>query len=340
MRFKFIKLKDFQRHRNLKIIFSPGITTIVGETDTGKSALVRALKWICTNGTGGSHYRRRGAARARVVLVGKEQGKRVLLIREQGTKNLYRLNGSEFRSFGSKVPDSISKAIRVSSYNFQGQHDPVFWFGLPPGQVSRQLNALVNLSIMDACMSMVGAEVRRAQERVEVSKERLIAVRQQWQSLRKQKQRIKDFRQLEQYNEENEKTQESKRAMDEIISEGYSLRLAASEHRGRYKDLRELGRIAKSLGKLHDEKTSLEDIIQELGETQVYSPPDPASLKESFIRWQKDRSAHTTLKQALHDAIGAKISIRMANDVLVHSSREYKQKTKGKNCPLCRQPLP
>ena len=60
-----IKLKDFQSHRRTHLKLSPGINVVVGPSDSGKTSIVRALRWVCLNrpvGTAIVRHGRRGAA--------------------------------------------------------------------------------------------------------------------------------------------------------------------------------------------------------------------------------------------------------------------------------------
>ena len=65
---KSIKLINFQTHQEVKLDLSPTITTIKGPTDSGKSSVLRALRWVCLNDIPGDEFIREGATCARVIL--------------------------------------------------------------------------------------------------------------------------------------------------------------------------------------------------------------------------------------------------------------------------------
>ena len=44
-----VQILNFQRHGELKIVFDEQITTIVGPSDTGKSSVLRAIRWVAFN---------------------------------------------------------------------------------------------------------------------------------------------------------------------------------------------------------------------------------------------------------------------------------------------------
>ena len=43
---KEINIKNFQSHDNTNLILDSGVNVIVGSSDSGKSAIIRALRWV------------------------------------------------------------------------------------------------------------------------------------------------------------------------------------------------------------------------------------------------------------------------------------------------------
>jgi DNA repair ATPase RecN len=165
-----IRLLNFQAHEKRIIKFDPHVTTIVGRTDAGKSSIIRALVWAMTNKPGGIEFIRHKAKQVEVDL--KVDGQQIKRIRGK-TENAYYLDNKEFKAFGQDVPPEISALLKVSDVNIQQQHEAVFWFSLSAPEVSRQLNEIVNLGVIDRCMSGVATLIRESRMRVTVSEERL-----------------------------------------------------------------------------------------------------------------------------------------------------------------------
>lgn len=157
-----IELRNFQRHRRLAVDLGP-VTCFVGDNGAGKSSVLRALRWACLNEPPGDWMITHGKTRTRVTLHVDSR----VLVREKGTNNLYVLDGEEYKAFGTGVPDEIANLVNVNYLNFQSQLEPVFWFADTPGKVSRELNAVVNLDIIDDTLSRAGSLVRDANARVE-----------------------------------------------------------------------------------------------------------------------------------------------------------------------------
>lgn len=168
--FRKILLRDFQRHRRKCLRLDRRITVLIGPTDSGKSTVLRALRYLCLNKLRGTHFIRHGQGRS-VIKVWFDKG---VVSRVRGkSDNLYKLNKSSFKAFGAnKVPDPIVAALRVSEVNFQRQGDYPFWFSESAGQVSQRLNELADLQAMDHVLDRLAKRVRSTQAKLEVAAER------------------------------------------------------------------------------------------------------------------------------------------------------------------------
>jgi DNA repair ATPase RecN len=150
--------KNFQCHADVTVNLGPA-TTIVGDNGTGKSALVRLLRWVAFNRPLGDAFVRHGESRVegRVVVDGHE------VVRVKGGKegNCYFVDGEKYTAFGSKVPEAVARVLNLTEENFQGQLDPPFWFVLPPSKVAEALNVVVDLDVIDRSLAWVGRERKR-----------------------------------------------------------------------------------------------------------------------------------------------------------------------------------
>lgn len=167
---KSLTIQNFQAHKRLEVRFDPRITTIIGPSDVGKSAVIRALTWLATNKPAGTAFIREGSKATNVELF--VDGKTILRHRSASV-NTYELDGQELKAFGNDVPPEVLKLLNLSSVNFQGQHDSPFWFSETAGEVSRQLNQIVDLGVIDSTLAYLDKELRAGRDRVRVGEERL-----------------------------------------------------------------------------------------------------------------------------------------------------------------------
>ena len=166
-----VDIRNFQAHGATHIEFDPKITTIVGASDLGKSAIFRALGWVALNNVPGDAHIKNGKKQAIVTL--KANGHTIVRERQRGgASNTYTVDDKELKAFGTDTPPDVTKATRLAPINFQFQHDGPFWFGVSAGEVARQINAIVDLSIIDHTLMEVGQTVRKRKSTLEVCEDR------------------------------------------------------------------------------------------------------------------------------------------------------------------------
>ena len=165
-----LQVRNFQCHSKLSIEFDEHVTTIIGPSDVGKSSVIRALRWACTNNPSGDAFIQDGKTRCGVRL--KVDGKAVERMKGVG-ENDYKLSGKAYKSFGANVPEPIANFLNLSPVTWQGQHDSPFWLAETAGQVARELNAVVNLESIDVALQSVNKMVAKGRARQDVATERL-----------------------------------------------------------------------------------------------------------------------------------------------------------------------
>jgi exonuclease SbcC len=166
-----IKLVGWQTHKNLTIKFDPRITTITGPSESGKSAIVRALRWVILNQWNGEVdiHHDCSVAKVKLWIDGHE------VTRKRSTSNLYRLDNSKFKALGKfGVPEAIAQVMNITELNFQDQFDPHFWLSASAGQVSKELNSIIDLDIIDLAITNANSKMRVAKVAVDLNKERLV----------------------------------------------------------------------------------------------------------------------------------------------------------------------
>lgn len=169
-----IILYDFQKHAKLKIDFDQ-ITTLVGETNRGKSTVLRALRWLCLNQPNGNEILRQDSESVRVLL--SCDGKRIK--RTKGKLgNHYYLENESYSAFSNGVPPTIQELLNVSELNFSKQHDPSFWLSLTSGEVAKRLNEIISLDVIDRYTARMASMVRKAKAKETFLSERIASYEQ------------------------------------------------------------------------------------------------------------------------------------------------------------------
>lgn len=146
-----IKIENFQSHEDTVLELHPILNVIVGSSDSGKTAIVRAMRWLVFNRPIGDAFRSTwGGGTSVSVVIGGDTVSRI----KRGSKNLYCLNGEELLGFGQTVPEDVQKLLQLDSINFQGQLDTSFLLSQHPSEVARFFNGIVGLNIVDAVISI------------------------------------------------------------------------------------------------------------------------------------------------------------------------------------------
>ena len=190
-----LQIRNAGPHKKLDIEFSPLVNSIVGRNAAGKSWILRAIRWVVRNKPAGDSIINWDTNKAAVRLTIDKN--KITRTKGKGI-NTYKLNkGVPYKAFGSEVPEDVKKIINLSDINFQGQHEAPFWFCKTAGEVSRQLNTIVNLKVIDKTLSNIDSTLRTSQTTIKIIKSRLEEITQQRDSLAYTKQMDKDLKRVE-----------------------------------------------------------------------------------------------------------------------------------------------
>lgn len=154
-----VVIRGFQPHQNLTVEFHPQITIICGDSDEGKSSIVRALNWVFLNKPNGVRIINRKMDSCRVTVYFSDGS---TLAKRRGRKGgaKYKLNGKVFAAFGNIVPEEIQHFLKLNEINVQTQLQQLFWILETPGQLASKLNDIVDLSSIDKALTVIQKKVK------------------------------------------------------------------------------------------------------------------------------------------------------------------------------------
>lgn len=164
---------NFQIHKHREVEFGPHVTTIVGDSDTGKSTLLRGLRWIALNRPLGNDYIRHGQKWCRAEIQTDDKHK---IVRKRGKENCYYVDGKKivFDTVSrTKPPEEVNAILNLDETNFQRQLDLPFWFLKTGADLASELNAIVNLSLIDHALGFMAAKTRNLKSDAEYAESRL-----------------------------------------------------------------------------------------------------------------------------------------------------------------------
>ncbi|WP_207263351.1 AAA family ATPase [Desulfovibrio sp. Huiquan2017] len=175
-----IVIDNFMAHEHTELELGPGVTILTGANNTGKSAVVEALRCLATNPVRSPNpalYIRHGAKEARVE-VEVDDGTRVAWVRTKRWAK-YELwapgaeEPEEYHKLQGRVPEDVAKALRLDQVELEtrkdsvdvhlgNQRDPVFLLNQPDSVMAEFFAASTESAHLLAMQNALKMRVRDA----------------------------------------------------------------------------------------------------------------------------------------------------------------------------------
>ena len=168
---KYLSINNFQSHKDTAIEFDPRLTVLVGPSNNGKTAIIRAIRWVLSNRPRGSSFIRNTADSATVHLDGvcREKGRK-------GGDGRYMIDGETLTALGGEVPQQVKDQFGMTDVNIADQLSQHYLVLDAPGQTARTINEAVHLERAEAAVKSADSETRSAKQSVKATKQTLEAV--------------------------------------------------------------------------------------------------------------------------------------------------------------------
>ena len=188
-----LEIENFQRHKSLKVDFCPGLNAIIGESDHGKSSLIRAIRWVLTNKPRGAQFQRnpkgaKGNLSKASVKIFLSNGFKITRERSSNI-NRYILeypNGhtEQFDNFTKTgIPDEILNAHGIKPLELASnkildltiamQHDSAFMLdGVSGFERMKVLNGVTGNDTFDGALSQINRDIQEFGKKENETKQR------------------------------------------------------------------------------------------------------------------------------------------------------------------------
>lgn len=159
---KKIEIKGFQSHVNSSLDLNPGVNVIIGKSNSGKSAIVRAVNWTVKNRPLGSRFVNLSGSEASVLVQSTDSA----VLRERGKKkNQYTIikggkDDLELTKLDGDVPLQVSESLGIGDVNLQSQFSPYFLVFDSPGLVAEYLRKLTKTDKIDRISDVLSKRQR------------------------------------------------------------------------------------------------------------------------------------------------------------------------------------
>jgi len=165
-----VEIENFQSHKTTVVEFSPGVNVIKGRSHSGKSSVMRAIRWNLLNQPRGvhfvSHFKEKKEETFSAIQFSDDE---YTIRKRRGTSiNGYESSAGDFEAMRSDVPEEIQSITRMNQINVQMQGDPYFMLGMTPGKVAKELNKLIGLDVIDHTISHLNKISNEATSKVNV----------------------------------------------------------------------------------------------------------------------------------------------------------------------------
>lgn len=118
-----LSVKDFQIIKSANLSFLPGLNCIIGQSNNGKSALMRAAK-ACIYNTAGTNSVRLGCSNFAVGL--QMNGHTVIL--QKGNNSLYKIDNEVYGKIGRTQLEEVASALGIRELSINGSNEDInFW---------------------------------------------------------------------------------------------------------------------------------------------------------------------------------------------------------------------
>lgn len=173
-----IQIKNYQSHKNSVLEFESGINAVVGSSNNGKTAVLRAFNWLINNRPTGfsnvSYWDRdknKKPKSEQSVTILRDNGDGVSRIRTKdynGYELLSQEEVTKLEAVGTDVPETVSNFFNLNETNIQKQMDQPFMISESASEVARFFNKIIQLDIIDRVLS--NAETKRRQNNQNIEK--------------------------------------------------------------------------------------------------------------------------------------------------------------------------
>ncbi|WP_019138293.1 AAA family ATPase [Peptoniphilus timonensis] len=206
---KNVELHNFQSHNYTEIEFDRGLNVILGNSDAGKTAILRAIKWALYNEPKGDYFIRQGEKEVSVKVTFSNG---VVVERSRTpSKNSYYLMTAEgeemrFEGFGLDVPKEIRNATNMykvsldnsnnkSILNIAEQLDGPFLLNEQASLRASAIGRLIGVNYVDDALRNVVRDNKRLSQEIDTLKK----------SREDYKNQLKEFEYIDDYKNRFEK---------------------------------------------------------------------------------------------------------------------------------------
>lgn len=346
---KKLTIAGYQSHKETSFEFHEGVNAITGTSDSGKSSVIRALKWLIENQPRGhgflSWY---DGVDGTTVTAELSTGENITRTRTKSL-NQYQINNDEpLKSLRTGVPDEITSVLRMDELNIQEQHKPYFLLQDGPSLTATKFNEIARLEVMDMCTKEAKSFVRMFKNQSEGLSKEIDKTQEALADLAWLKDAEEDIVELERLELEIQTLEHKLEDARELCSEHEELTLEIGDT-DNIASLEDDVQRALSLSyniysvhekverakALHNDHNTLIADIEELSSVDVFGSDIDEAL--AAIRQINHKTSNIkTARELLQSAESINVSITSIDAEIARLDKQFKKELGAHGlCPLC-----
>jgi DNA repair exonuclease SbcCD ATPase subunit len=164
-----LSIKNFQSHADTEIELAP-VTVFTGDSDQGKTAILRSIVKLMRNTPLGDFFIRHSQKEC-IISVELDNGIKVTrIIGKKNNINIYKINDDEYNNFGTTVPDEVKLVLDIDDiqvfdkekidFHVSSQHDGLFLINLSESLRGRIFSKLTGSDIVNKALFNLNSLIR------------------------------------------------------------------------------------------------------------------------------------------------------------------------------------
>jgi len=338
-----IVLNAFQSHENSELLLHPGVNVIIGKSDSGKSAIFRAVNWVRTNRPTGDAFRSSFGGTTKCSLFLNEI--EVSRIKDKST-NEYHLNDEVFTALGTSVPEEVEKALNLEEINMQSQFDRPFLLDSSPGEIANHFNRLANIEKINESLGTIRKKMHALDSSITGQREHIKEVKEKLTSFIDLSQLEMQVEVLEQ--DESNKNQLSSKIgiLSKLIESFIDVALKLEEGKTLTMLEKEVNRILKWKEEVTTQQQKIDELTeclfdytevsQRINKYSVFLTQVPEIEKISNLIEQRNikKDKENELVQLIEDYVSYAMKISKRSKEITDEQKHFIDEM-PETCPLC-----
>lgn len=329
-----LKITNYQAQRSLELPLGR-VTSLVGPTDAGKSAVLRALWWALAN-SGPTNPGHHGTTETEVAVT-LADGTRITR-RRSLRSNGYTVEPtggpvSTYNAIRFDVPIQVADLLNVHQNSYQRQHDGAFWLSASAAEVGRFLNSVVDLDVIDVGLTFAKKLESGAKAQLEAIAKSIEATDAAVAKLNWVDAAIADWRNYEKISRQWEATGDIVRKVSKNINEAANLTARARELSSRYSDALGVVKVQGALDLANKNRNEISTTLAK-AENKLLGLRGEAEAVQTILSYKTQVvNSRDQLKRLLAD-------VERTRTAYTTARTRYEETVKtAALCPTCGKPL-